>query len=173
MPGTFRIWTLVCDRRNPDRVRFCPSSSRPDRLGQARSRFEKETDPVHRAKLIVPLGNRRVRSNRTAGRRQRSRGGSSIGLQTTRTRLTSCEKGAGCERRRCGKTSVGLQGAGDFGSRVAAPARQCSRAICSGDEQKPFLDVRKTLDEHQSSPDQGAFPAPTGDHARFEPSRKN
>ena len=122
-----------------------PQQQPSDRLDATRSRFERETDPVHKAKLMIPLGNAEfdqiekqiVDSDIT---------NALSGLQTYQTQVMSCEKGLDAKGVDPEKHPAGFK---ELEISVRESLRRLDNVLVrlSGDDQKPFLDVRKSLDD--------------------------
>lgn len=147
MPVTFRTWNRSWGSFLIIALASVCSFARqqPDRLSTARSRFDHETDPVHRAKLIVPLGNAEfdriekqvIDSDLT---------NALTDLQTYEGQVMSCEKaldakGVDAERHPAGFKELEIS--------VRESLRRLDNVLVRlpGDDQKPFLDVRKSLDD--------------------------
>jgi len=148
LPGTFRTW----DHGWGPLALILMASLLPfqqptttDRVAVARSRFDHETDPVHKAKLIVPLGTAEFdqiekqvidRDVTTA----------LAGLQAYQTQVATCEKGLEAKRVDPEKHSAGFK---ELEISVRESLRRLDNVLVrlSGDDQKPFLEIRKSLDD--------------------------
>lgn len=142
MPGTIRIWGSIAAILIAS---FLPFQQQPDRLGQARSRFEKESDPVHRAKLMIPLGTaefnqieQQVRDTNIAAALD--------GLREYEDQAASCEKALDARGVDAEKHPSGFK---ELEISVRESLRRLDNVLVSmsGDEQKPFLEIRRTLDQ--------------------------
>lgn len=121
------------------------AQQQPDRVGIARSRFEHETDPVHKAKLIVPLG--------TAEFDQIEKqvidsdiSDALSGVRAYQGQVMLCEKGLDAKGVDAEKHPAGFK---ELEISVRESLRRLDNVLVrlSGDDQKPFLDVRKSLDD--------------------------
>jgi hypothetical protein len=146
LPGTFRICGCTWGSLAAILIAsVLPFQQQADRLGLARSRFEKETDPVHKAKLMVPLG--------TAEFDQIEKQVADTDLTAAldevheyQNQVTLCEKaldarGVDPEKHPGGYKELEIS--------VRESLRRLNNVLVhlAGDDQKPFLEVRKSLDE--------------------------
>lgn len=152
MPGRFRIghrtlvsFAIILCAAAPVSALSLAQQQAADRLDATRSRFERETDPVHKAKLMVPLGNAEfdqiekqvVDSDLT---------NALSGLQTYQTQVMTCEKGLDAKGVDPEKHPAGFK---ELEISVRESLRRLDNVLVRlpGDDQKPFLDVRKSLDD--------------------------
>jgi DsrE/DsrF-like family len=146
LPGTFRIrggtWGSFAAILLAS---VLPFQQQTDRLGLARSRFEKETDPVHKAKLIVPLGTAEF------DQIEKQVADSDLipaldELHAYQSQVTLCEKALDARGVDPEKHSAGFK---ELEISVRESLRRLDNVLVrlSGDDQKPFLEVRKSLDE--------------------------
>jgi hypothetical protein len=146
LPGTFRICGCMWGSLAAILIAsVLPFQQQPDRLGIARSRFEKETDPVHKAKLMVPLGTAEfdqiekqvADSDLTAALDE---------LHEYQNQVTLCEKALDARRVDPEKHSAGFK---ELEISVRESLRRLNNVLVhlAGDDQKPFLEVRRSLDE--------------------------
>lgn len=141
---------LVCSAAGPNaRSRPLPSgrrgSTQPDRLAQLRARFDKESDPVRRAKLMVPLGT--AEFDRVEKEMADNNLDAALeGVREYEGQASSCVKaldarGVDAEKHPNGYKELEIS--------VRESLRRLDNLMVglAGDEQKPFRDVRSSLDE--------------------------
>jgi hypothetical protein len=146
LPGTLRI----CGRTWGSFAAILMASVLPfqqqiDRVGMARSRFVKETDPVHKAKLILPLGTAEFdQIEKQVGDRDLTT--ALDNLHAYQDQVTLCEKALDARGVDPEKHSAGFK---ELEISVRESLRRLDNVLVhlSGDDQKPFLEVRKSLDE--------------------------
>jgi hypothetical protein len=140
-----------------------------DRVSIARSRFEHETDPVHKAKLMVPLG--------TAEFDQIEKqvidsdiSNALSGLQTYQGQVMIVEKGLDAKNVDPEKHPAGFK---ELEISVRESLRRLDNVLVrlSGDDQKPFLDVRKSLDDVNRHLIKQLFPLQPGVKETPKPSK--
>lgn len=120
-------------------------SAQQDRLTQLHARFDKESDPVRRAKLMVSLGTAefdRIQKEVADNNLDAALGG----LRQYQEQASSCVKaldarGVDAERHPNGYKELEIS--------VRESLRRLDNLMVglAGDDQKPFQDVRNTLDE--------------------------
>ncbi len=146
MPGTLRICGCTWGSFAAILIASVLPFQQPiDRVGMARSRFEKETDPVHKAKLIVPLGTAEFdQIEKQVGDRDLAT--ALDDLHAYQDQVTLCEKaldarGVDAERHSGGFKELEIS--------VRESLRRLDNVLVhlSGDDQRPFLEVRRSLDE--------------------------
>ena len=147
MPGTFgtwnRAWGTLAIILFASLCLF--SQQQPDRIAVARSRFDHETDAVHKAKLLVPLGTAEfdqiekqvIDSDLT---------NALSGVQAYQDQVMTCEKGLDAKGVDPEKHPAGYK---ELQISVRESLRRLDNVLVrlSGDDQKPFLDIRKSLEE--------------------------
>lgn len=121
------------------------AQQQPDRLALARSRFDHETDAVHKAKLIVPLGTAEfdqiekevIDSDIT---------NALSGVQAYRDQVAICEKALDAKGVDPEKHPAGFK---ELQISVRESLRRLDNVLVrlSGDDQKPFLAARRSLEE--------------------------
>jgi hypothetical protein len=161
LPGGFRI-----QRRAPILlaaallVPACSLAQQPDKVALARSRFDHEADPVHKAKLIVPLGNaefdqieKQIGDNDTTN--------ALSGAQAYQEQVTACEKALDAKNVDPEKHPAGFK---ELQISVRESLRRLDNVLVrlAGDDQKPFLDVRKSLDDTNRRLIKQLFPSQPG-----------
>jgi predicted metal-dependent phosphoesterase TrpH len=118
--------------------------SQPDRLAQLRERYDKETDPVHKAKRLVPLGNAefdQIEKQIADG----DQNGALNGLRQYQTQADSVEKALDARNQNPERHPGGYK---ELQFSVREALRRLDNLVVSltSDQQQPFLDVRKDLD---------------------------
>lgn len=155
MPGKLHRWGCVAALLStfslcppPNRASYFWSldrASQQARLAQLRGRFDKESDPVRKAKLMVPLGTaefdrieKQIADNDING--------ALAGSREYEGQASSCEKaldarGVSPEKHPSGYKELQLS--------VRESLRRLDNVMVSlaSDDQKPFKDVRKNLDD--------------------------
>lgn len=121
------------------------SFDQTDRLMQLHARFDKETDPIRRAKLMVPLGaaefdrmEKEVADNDLNG---------ALGaLREYQGQASSCEKALDAKRQNPEKHPSGYK---ELQISLRESLRRLDNMMVSmsGDEQTPFREIRKSLDD--------------------------
>jgi hypothetical protein len=145
LPGNFRRWGLVAALLLTGGL--CALSNRAaqqDRVSQFRARFDKESDPVRKAKLMVPLGTaefdrieKQVADNDLSG--------ALAGSREYEGQASSCEKaldarGVSPEKHPAGYKELQIS--------VRESLRRLDNVMVNlaSDDQKPFKEVRSSLD---------------------------
>lgn len=161
MPGTFRIlrrgWIFCAAILIASAGAF---AQQPDRLALARSRFDHETDPVHKAKLIVPLGNaefdqieKQINDNDATD--------ALSGVQAYQQQAIACEKALDAKNVDAEKHPSGFK---ELQISVRESLRRLDNVLVrlAGDDQKPFLDSRKSLEDLDRRLIKQLFPSQPG-----------
>jgi len=130
-----------------------PSSPRPgeptflgqDRLAQLRSRYDRESDPVRKAKRLVPLGDAEfddIQKQMADGNMSGALGE----LREYQTQADSVEKALDAKGRSAEKHPGGYK---ELQFSVRESLRRLNSVIVNltSDEQQPFLEIRKGLDD--------------------------
>lgn len=161
MSGPFRIYRLVClSLASVLPMSVFALAQQPDRVAIARSRFDHETDPVHKAKLIVPLGNaefdqieKQINDNDATD--------ALSGAQAYQEQVIVCEKALDAKNVDAEKHPAGFK---ELQISVRESLRRLDNVLIrlSGDDQKPFLDVRKSLDDVNRRLIKQLFPSQPG-----------
>jgi predicted metal-dependent phosphoesterase TrpH len=118
--------------------------SQQDRLAQLRERYDKETDAVHKAKRLVPLGNAefdQIEKQIADG----DQNGAVDGLRQYQTQADSVEKALDARNQNPERHPGGYK---ELQFSVREALRRLDNLVVSltSDQQQPFLDVRKDLD---------------------------
>jgi hypothetical protein len=117
----------------------------PSAVAELRARFAKENDPVRKARLMVPLGDAEFQDIQ----REAAEGNYSEALallREYRDEAQACAKGLDAKESDPEKHPSGFK---HLQISVRASLRRVDDVIVglSGDEQKPFLEVRKELEQ--------------------------
>jgi hypothetical protein len=132
-----------------------------DRLAQLRSRYERESDPVRKAKRLVPLGDAEFDDIE----KQMADGNMSSALGELReyqTQADSVEKALDAKGRNAEKHPGGYK---ELQFSVRESLRRLNGVIVNltSDQQPPFLEIRKSLDDLNRRLIAELFPSqPTG-----------
>jgi hypothetical protein len=116
-----------------------------DRVAQLRARFDKEPDPVHKAKLMVPLGTAEFdRVEKEIGDNELS--AALGGLREYQGQASACGKALDARGVNPEKHPAGYK---ELQISVRESLRRLDTMLVSlsGDDQKPFQEIRKTLEE--------------------------
>lgn len=170
MHRTFRVGNRTCGTLGIILVAATLSfAQQPDRLALARARFDHETDAVHKAKLIVPLGNAEfdqiekevIDSDIT---------NALSGVQAYHDQVATCEKALDAKGVDPEKHPAGFK---DLEISVRESLRRLDNVLVrlSGDDQKPFLEVRKSLEEVNHHLIKQLFPLQPGVKDSSKPSK--
>ncbi len=133
---------------------------RQDRVAEYRARFEKESDPVHKAKLMIHLGAAefdQIEKQLSSG----DSAGALNGLREYEGQASSCEKaldarGVDPEKHPAGYKELQIS--------VRESLRRLDNMMVNltGDEQPPFREIRKTLDNLNRDLIKELFPKKAG-----------
>ena len=126
---------------------FAPAdrTAQQDRVAQLRGRFDKESDPVRKAKLMVPLGTaefdrieKQIADNDVSG--------ALAGSREYEGQANSCEKALDARGVNPEKHPSGYK---ELQVSVRESLRRLDNVMVSlaSDDQKPFKEVRKSLDD--------------------------
>jgi hypothetical protein len=129
-------------------------------VGQLRARFDKESDPVHKAKLMVPLGTAEFDQIDKQILEQNVNGALDE-LRAYEGQASSCEKaldarGVDPEKHPAGYKELEIS--------VREALRRLNNVMVSlaEDDQKPFREIRKQLDDLNSDLVKELFPKKPG-----------
>jgi hypothetical protein len=128
----------------------------PSATADLRARFAKESDPVRRARLIVPLGDaefQEIKSEAAAGNYSEAL----EMIQQYRDQVQSCLKGLEAKEPDPEKHPSGFK---QLQISLRASVRRVDDILLglAGDEQKPFLELRRELDQLDHHLIQELFP---------------
>jgi len=131
--------------RDASSVRWNADLVQQDRLAEYRARFDKESDPVHKAKLLVHLGAAefdQIEKQLAAG----DSTGALNGLREYDGQASSCEKALDARGINPEKHPAGYK---ELQISVRESLRRLDNLMVNltGDEQPPFRQVRKNLDD--------------------------
>lgn len=123
----------------------CGQTMSPKAMDDLRSHFAKETDPIHKARLMVPLGDAEFQQIQS----EAAEGNSSEALDLLkqyRDQVQECVKALDAKEPNPEKHPSGFK---QLQISVRASLRRVDAVIVglSGDEQKPFLELRKELED--------------------------
>lgn len=170
MQGKFHRWGLVAvlpaafgvyaPSNLASRVARLYSTGQQDRTAQLRARFEKESNPVRKAKLMVPLGTaefdrieKQIADNDVNG--------ALAGSREYESQASSCEKALDARRVSPEKHPSGYK---ELQLSVRESLRRLDNVMVNlaSDDQKPFRDVRKSLDDLDRDLIEELFPKQPG-----------
>jgi len=156
LPATFRIRGVFAAILAVSLFPF----SQQDRLQQVRSRFERETDPVRRAKLMVPL--EKVEFDQIEKQVSGSELSAALdNLREYENDATGCGKSLDALGVNAEKHSAGFK---ELEISVRESLRRLNNVLVSlsADEQKPFLEIRDDLDQLNRHLIKELFPSQPG-----------
>jgi hypothetical protein len=116
-----------------------------DRLAQLRSRYDRESDPVRKAKRLVPLGDAEfddIQKQMADGNMSRALGE----LREYQTQVDAVEKGLDAKGRNAEKHPNGYK---ELQFSVRESLRRLNNVMVNltSDQQPPFLEIRKSLED--------------------------
>jgi hypothetical protein len=137
----FAAWNHAPRVTHPD----ADSQPQQDRVAQLRARFDKENDPIRKAKILVPLGTAEFdRIEKQIANNDAN--GALAELRDYEDKAASCGKALDARNVDAEKHPNGYK---ELEISVRESLRRLNNVMVSlaGDEQKPFEEIRKSLDE--------------------------
>ncbi|MGB8543072.1 MAG: hypothetical protein WCD49_15695 [Candidatus Acidiferrales bacterium] len=138
MLSVFSFPTLCCPI-------FVRAMQTPDPAEAFRAKFMKETDPVRKAKILIPLGDAEFRDIQKEAGADNAEGALAI-LRQYRDEADASQKALEATGHDPEKHPNGFK---ELQMSLRESLRRLDNVIgdLSGDEQKPFLDIRQELDQ--------------------------
>jgi hypothetical protein len=154
----------ACSPAEPNRelfdARLDANVVQQDRVAQYRARFDRESDPVHKAKLMVHLGAAefdQIEKQLSSG----DSAGALNGLREYEGQASSCEKALDARGIDPEKHPAGYK---ELQISVRESLRRLDNMMVNltGDEQPPFREIRKSLDDLNRDLIKELFPKKSG-----------